>query len=67
MKSMHIPILMQKPKFSLIHNGIIENHYAIKEFLVKEGVNFKSDTDTEVLVQFMGYLYDKKNLTSLML
>ena len=56
-----------KAKFSLIHNGIIENHYAIKEFLVKEGVNFKSDTDTEVLVQFMGYLYDKKNLTSLML
>ena len=28
----------------------------------KEGVNFNSDTDTEVLVQFMGYLYDKKNL-----
>ena len=52
-----------KAKFSLIHNGIIENHYAIKEFLVKEGVNFKSDTDTEVLVQFMGYLYDKKNLS----
>ena len=52
-----------KEKFSLIHNGIIENHYAIKEFLIKEGVNFKSDTDTEVLVQFMGYLYDKKNLS----
>ena len=52
-----------KERFSLIHNGIIENHYAIKEFLVKEGVNFKSDTDTEVLVQFMGYLYDKKNLS----
>ena len=51
-----------KGKFSLIHNGIIENHYAIKEFLIKEGVNFNSDTDTEVLVQFMGYLYDKKNL-----
>ena len=28
----------------------------------KEGVNFNSDTDSEVLVQFMGYLYDKKNL-----
>ena len=51
-----------KERFSLIHNGIIENHYVIKEFLIKEGVNFKSDTDTEVLVQFMGYLYDKKNL-----
>ena len=51
-----------KGKFSLIHNGIIENHYALKEFLIKEGVDFNSDTDTEVLVQFMGYLYDKKNL-----
>ena len=52
-----------KEKFSLIHNGIIENHYAIKEFLIEQGINFKSDTDTEVLVQFMGYLYDKKNLS----
>ena len=47
--------------FSLIHNGIIENHYAIKEFLMNEGVTFNSDTDTEVLVQFISYLY-KKNM-----
>ena len=49
-------------KFSLIHNGIIENHYAIKEYLVEKGVEFVSDTDTEVLVQFMGYLYNEKKL-----
>ena len=48
--------------FSLIHNGIIENHYAIKEFLMNEGVTFNSDTDTEVLVQFISYLYKKNNL-----
>ena len=48
--------------FSLIHNGIIENHYSIKEFLIKEGVEFSSDTDTEVLVQFIGYLYKKNKL-----
>ena len=49
-------------KFSLIHNGIIENHYSIKEFLIKKGVEFSSDTDTEVLVQFIGYLYKTKKL-----
>ena len=52
-----------KNKFSLIHNGIIENHYSIKEYLLAKGVEFSSDTDSEVLVQFIGYLY-KKNKTS---
>ena len=49
-------------KFSLIHNGIIENHYSIKEYLISKGVKFKSDTDTEVLVQFISYIYKKKKL-----
>ena len=49
-------------KFSLIHNGIIENHYSIKEYLINQGVEFSSDTDTEVLVQFIGYLYKKEKL-----
>ena len=50
-------------KFSLIHNGIIENHNAIKIFLKNKGIKFSSDTDTEVLVQFIGYLYQKENLS----
>ena len=50
-------------QFSLIHNGIIENHYSIKEYLLDKGVEFSSDTDSEVLVQFIGYLY-KKNKTN---
>ncbi|MBI45205.1 MAG: glutamine--fructose-6-phosphate transaminase (isomerizing) [Candidatus Marinimicrobia bacterium] len=49
-------------KFSLIHNGIIENHYSIKEYLLDKGVEFSSDTDTEVLVQFISYLYKNNNL-----
>ena len=48
--------------FSLIHNGIIENHYSIKEYLIDKGVQFDSDTDTEVLVQFIAYLYKKEKL-----
>ena len=48
--------------FSLIHNGIIENHYSIKEYLMSKGIKFKSDTDTEVLVQFISYIYKKEKL-----
>ena len=48
--------------FSLIHNGIIENHYSIKEYLSSKGIEFKSDTDTEVLVQFISYIYKTKNI-----
>ena len=48
--------------FSLIHNGIIENHYSNKEYLFSKGIKFKSDTDTEVLVQFISYIYKTKKL-----
>ena len=37
----------------LIHNGIIENYMTIKSSLLKEGYEFKSQTDSEVLVQFI--------------
>ena len=47
-------------KISLIHNGIIENHYSIKEFLTNENITFDSDTDTEVLAKFIGYYYNIK-------
>ncbi len=38
---------------AMIHNGIIENYASIKQELVKKGYNFKSDTDTEVLLNFI--------------
>ncbi len=40
-------------RISLIHNGIIENYDAIKKELINRGYNFKSDTDTEVLVNLI--------------
>tara|TARA_B100000029_G_scaffold506967_1_gene590683 strand:- start:755 stop:2599 length:1845 start_codon:yes stop_codon:yes gene_type:complete len=49
-------------KFSLIHNGIIENHYTLKKYLEKNKVIFNSDTDSEVIVQFISFLYHKHNL-----
>lgn len=45
-------------KLALVHNGIIENYRVLKAFLEKEGVKFTSDTDTEVLAQLIGHLYD---------
>ncbi len=38
---------------SIIHNGIIENYATIKQELVNKGYSFKSETDTEVLVNFI--------------
>jgi glucosamine--fructose-6-phosphate aminotransferase (isomerizing) len=49
-------------KFTLVHNGIIENYNSLKKLLKDNGVECKTDTDTEVLVQFMGYLYHKEKL-----
>src|SRR4028118_2321332 len=40
-------------KLAMIHNGIIENYASIKQELVKKGYEFKSDTDTEVLLNFI--------------
>ncbi len=38
----------------IVHNGIIENYIELREDLIKEGVAFSSDTDTEVLAQLIG-------------
>lgn len=40
---------------SVVHNGIIENYLEIKNFLIKEGFVFQSDTDTEVIAQLIEY------------
>ena len=50
-------------KFTLVHNGIIENYATLKKHLSENGIECVSDTDTEVLVQFISYLYDKESLS----
>nr|WP_320059166.1 glutamine--fructose-6-phosphate transaminase (isomerizing) [uncultured Bacteroides sp.] len=50
------PHVSQSGKLALVHNGIIENYSLIKERLSKLGFVFKSETDTEVLVQFIEYV-----------
>ncbi len=44
-------------KIVLVHNGIIENYSTLKKWLIKEGCTFKSETDTEVVANMIGYFY----------
>lgn len=45
-------------KITLVHNGIIENASILKEKLEKEGIKFKSSTDTEVIAALIDYYYN---------
>ena len=57
------PHYSQSHNLAIIHNGIIENYADIKEKLKAKNVQFKSDTDTEVLVQLIEYVMVNKNLS----
>jgi glutamine---fructose-6-phosphate transaminase (isomerizing) len=46
-------------KLAMIHNGIIENYAQLKQDLVKKGYTFNSDTDTEVLLNFVQDIQQK--------
>ena len=48
-------------KFSLVHNGIIENYVELKHFLLNNGYTFKSETDTEVIVNLISYYYNNSD------
>ena len=56
------PHYSESKNLALIHNGIIENYADLKSKLAEKGVHFLSDTDTEVLVQFVEYVMVRKNL-----
>ena len=43
--------------FAVVHNGIIENYLYLKNHLIRRGVEFVSDTDTEVVAQMLEYYY----------
>jgi len=48
-------------RFAIIHNGIIENYASIKQSLINKGYTFQSQTDTEVLVNFIEDIQKNKN------
>ena len=54
------PHLSNSGNLVLVHNGIIENYQALKDLLKSEGFVFHSETDTEVLVNFIQYVQDRE-------
>ncbi len=56
------PHYSQSENIALIHNGIIENYALLKKDLISRGYVFKSQTDTEVLVQLIEYVMTNNNL-----
>jgi len=53
------PHFSMDKKIAIVHNGIIENYLEIKEWLIKEhGIEFKSETDSEVIAQLLSVFYD---------
>ena len=57
------PHFSQSGKLAIIHNGIIENYGALKKELVKRGYNFKSNTDTEVLINLIEDIQKNEKVT----
>ena len=55
------PHLSNSGNFGIVHNGIIENYKELKNYLISEGFNFKSQTDTEVIVNLIELNYKKYN------
>ena len=56
------PHYSESKNLAIIHNGIIENYADLKEKLLAKGVHFQSDTDTEVLVQLVEYIMERKGI-----
>jgi glutamine---fructose-6-phosphate transaminase (isomerizing) len=49
----------QDDTITVVHNGIIENYMELKEMLIKDhGITFRSETDSEVIAQLIGVLYN---------
>ena len=52
------PDRQHQPRVALVHNGIIENHEALRDELTAAGYAFESQTDTEVIAHLVNHLYN---------
>ena len=57
------PHLDSSGRIALVHNGIIENHAALRQFLLDQGRTLHSETDTEVLVEYISYVLAANDVT----
>ena len=57
------PHLSADGNLAIVHNGTIENYNVLKRALIKHGCEFKSETDTEVLVQLIQYIKQSNSCT----
>ncbi|MGN0998111.1 MAG: glutamine--fructose-6-phosphate transaminase (isomerizing) [Faecousia sp.] len=53
------PHLSDSGKIAVVHNGIIENEARLRAWLMEKGLHFRSETDTEVVANLVGYYYAK--------
>jgi glucosamine--fructose-6-phosphate aminotransferase (isomerizing) len=60
------PHIDHKNRIAIVHNGTITNYMEIKQMLLSKNILFKSDTDTEVIVQLISYyMYNNDVITSI--
>lgn len=52
------PHLSKSGRFAVVHNGIIENYLKLREYLIRKGFDFISETDTEVIAHLVEYYYN---------
>ncbi len=57
------PHYSENHNLALIHNGIIENYLALKTELTRKGYHFRSQTDTEVVIQLIQYMMDSRSVS----
>ncbi|MBP3455209.1 MAG: glutamine--fructose-6-phosphate transaminase (isomerizing) [Alistipes sp.] len=55
------PHYSQSDNIAIVHNGTIENYAVIKQALISHGYTFRSDTDTEVIVQLIEYIIEQNS------
>ena len=58
------PHFDQTQSLAVVHNGIIENHFALRSMLQEKGRHFYSDTDTEVIAQLISHFYQNDLLSA---
>ena len=56
------PLMSNNGSLVIVHNGIIENYATVKNELISKGYKFKSETDTEVLVNLIEYVQVTENV-----